>query len=84
MTYKMIEPYDIYYDKESDFLEVFFVDPTECYADEPEKGVFVRKDEHTNEIKSIGIISFSKRGALLNELFNRFNLVFPIDFSINN
>lgn len=80
----MVETYDIHYDKEADFLEVFFGDQTECYADEPQKGIFVRKDEDTDEIKSIGIVSFSKRTPILKELLGKFKLDFPIDFKINS
>ena len=80
----MVETYNIHYDKEADFLEVFFGDPSECYADEPQQGVFVRKDENSDEIKSIGIIGFTKRTAMLKELLRKFNLVFPIDFKITS
>jgi len=54
----MEEIYEIYYDKEADFLEVFIGEPSECIATEIEKGVFVRKDIKTGEVKSIGIINF--------------------------
>jgi len=80
----MVETYDIHYNKEADFLEVFFGDPSECYADEIQQGVFVRKDESSNEIKSIGIIGFTKRTAMLKELLRKFNLAFPIDFKITS
>ena len=50
--------YEIYYDKEADFLEVFIWESLECIATEIEKGVFVRKDIKTGEVKSIGIINF--------------------------
>ena len=82
--HKMVKTYDIHYDKEADFIEVFFGDQTECYADEPQKGIFVRKDENTNEIKSIGIVSFSKRTQILQELLRKFKIDFPIDFKINS
>lgn len=80
----MVETYNIHYDKEADFLEVFFGDPAECYADEPQPGVFVRKDENSGEIKSIGIIGFTKRTTMLKELLRKFNLTFPIDFKITS
>ena len=41
--------YDIYYDKEADFLEIFFGKPSKSHAEEIEEGVFVRRDENTNE-----------------------------------
>ena len=77
-----MENMNIYYDEEGDFLEIFFGDPTECYAEEPEQGVFVRKDEQSDEVKSIGIIGFKKRTHLLKKLLAEFNLSFPINFSI--
>jgi len=30
------QTYDIYYDEEADFLEIFFGEPSEAYAEEPE------------------------------------------------
>ena len=78
----MVNTYEVHYDKDSDFLEVFFWDPSECYAEEPEQGVFIRKDENTNEVKSIGIIGFKKRTALLQELLKKLNLNFPIEFNV--
>ncbi len=75
--------YEIYYDEEGDFLEVFFGEPTKCYTEEPEQGIFIRKDQISHEIKSIGILSFKKRGyQLLNSLLIKHNKRFPIQFSI--
>ena len=73
----------IYYDQEGDFLEVFFGEPTPCLAEEIEPDVFIRRDEKTNEVKSIGIIGFKKRTSILRELLEKLNLNFPIDFRIN-
>ncbi|HLC32967.1 MAG TPA: DUF2283 domain-containing protein [Candidatus Nanoarchaeia archaeon] len=56
-------PMRVYYDEESDFLEISVGKPTKCYADEVKPGIFLRKDEKTHEIKSIGILSFKKRSA---------------------
>jgi len=69
--------YEIYYNKEADFLEVFFGEPTPCYAEEPEEGVFIRKDENTNEVKSVGILSFGKRAYLLKKLLQNLNKTLP-------
>ncbi len=74
--------YDIYYDKESDFLEVFFGEPSECYAEETEPGVFIRKDEKTNEVKSIGILSFKKRTQILKKILEQINLELPLKLSV--
>ena len=71
--------YDIYYDEEADFLEVFFGEPTKCYAEEPEEGIFIRRDEKTKEIKSIGIFSFKKRTQKLKEMLKQLNLQLPLD-----
>ncbi len=54
----------IYYDEEGDFLEIFIGKPTKSNAIEIEQGIYIRKDEKTNEVKSIGIISFKKRANL--------------------
>lgn len=78
----MENTYEIHYERDADFLEIFFGDPSECYAEEPEQGVFVRKDEQSDEVKSIGIIGFKKRKSVLKKLLTQFNISFPIDFSI--
>ena len=76
--------YDIYYDEEADFLEVFFGEPTKCLSDEPEKGVFIRRDEKTNQVKSIGIFSFSKRVEILKKILQKINLNFPLDINLSS
>lgn len=75
--------YEIYYDEESDFLEIFFGDSSSCHTEEFEEGVFVRKDIETNEVKSIGILSFEKRTEVLKKILERFNKKLPrmIDIS---
>ena len=78
----MVSTYEVHYDKDADFLEIFFGDPSECYAEEPEQGVFIRKDENTDEVKSIGIIGFKKRTSILQELLRKLNLAFPIEFNV--
>lgn len=80
----MTETYEIYYNKEADFLEIFFGEPTPCYAEEPEEGVFIRKDEKTNEIKSIGIIAFGKRIQILKRLLQKINKKLPSEIDISN
>ena len=78
----MNHTYNIYYDEEGDFLEIFFGEPSVCYAEEPEEGVFIRKDEKTNEIKSIGILSFKKRTQILKKLLQNSKLNLPLEISI--
>ena len=74
--------YNIYYDEEGDFLEIFFGEASECYTEEPEEGVFIRKDERTHEIKSIGILSFKKRTQILKKLLQKSHLKLPLEISI--
>lgn len=74
---------EIYYDEAGDFLEVFFGEPTKCYAEEPEPGIFIRKDQQTHEIKSIGLLSFKKRGVqALYALLARVNKRLPLTVSL--
>lgn len=81
----MKEPttYEIYYDEEADFLELYFGEPSECQAKEIEGGIFVRKDKLTSEIKSIEILAFKKRGAqILARILNQINMKFPLKINI--
>ncbi|MBI5803063.1 DUF2283 domain-containing protein [Candidatus Pacearchaeota archaeon] len=71
--------YDIYYDEEGDFLEISFDDPPETeYTEDLDSGIFVTKDEKTDEIKSIGILDFKKRPHVLRETLQKYNLKFPL------
>ena len=67
-----------YYDEEGDFLEISIGEPTECYAEEIEPGIFVRIDKKTEEVKSIGILDFRKRSNLKDI---EFNLPIGFDFA---
>ena len=78
----MEESYEIHYEKESDFLEVLFGEPTKCIATEIQEDVFVRKDIKTGEIKSIGILGFRKRVQLLKEVLISLNKKLPIEISV--
>jgi len=72
--------YDVYYDEEGDFLEVTFGVPSEReYSDEIEEGVFVTKDEETNEVKGVGILSFKKRVEVLKRILDRVGKRLPIE-----
>ena len=75
--------YEIYYDKEADFLEVFIGEPSECYADEIEEGIFIRKDNKTDEVKSIGILSFRKRVQVLKKILGQFKIDLPLNITLN-
>nr|MBI4156269.1 DUF2283 domain-containing protein [Candidatus Woesearchaeota archaeon] len=58
----------LYYDEEGDFLEISIGKPTKCHAEEIEPGVFIRIDENTKEIKSVGILNFKKRTGKIGEV----------------
>lgn len=76
--------YEVYYDEIGDFLEVFFGEATKCYTEEPEQGIFIRKDQETHEIKSIGILSFKKRGThVLTKILSKINKTFPLSISLS-
>lgn len=82
---KETETYDIYYDEEGDFLEVSFgVPPKTEYSEEIEPGVFITKDEATDEIKGIGILSFKKRTQILRKVLDKVNKRLPIEINIVN
>ena len=51
----------VHYDEEGDFLEISVGKPTKCIANEVKPGVFIRRDEKTDEVKSIGILDFKTR-----------------------
>ena len=76
------QTYNIYYDTEGDFLEILFGEPSDCYANEIDKGIFVRKDKKTDEIKSIGILGFKKRTIMLKAILKKMNLDFPLEISV--
>jgi hypothetical protein len=58
----------VYYDEEGDFLEISVGTPSAGYADEIQPGIFVRKDEKTDEVKSIGIIGFKGQAKRLKDM----------------
>lgn len=74
--------YNIYYDKEGDFLELTLGEPPHNEGtEELESGIFVTKNLETNEIYSIGIVSFKKKYHLLNNILKRLNVNFPLSIS---
>jgi len=74
------ETYDIYYDEAGDFLEITFGLPPDMeYSNEIEPGVFITRDEKTDEIKGIGILDFKKRTEILKKILEKFNLRFPLN-----
>jgi len=69
----------VHYDEEGDFLEIAAGTPTKCYAEEIQPGVFIRIDEKTKKVKSIGIFSFKKRTKQAMDV--NLNLPLEINFS---
>ena len=76
--------YEIYYDKEADFLEIFFGESSHCYAEEPEDGIFIRKDKETDEVKSVGILAFGKRVQILKRLLQQLGKKLPSEIDISD
>lgn len=72
-------PLRVHYDEEGDFLEISVGAPRPCIATEVQPGVFVRKDEQTDEVKSIGILDFKKRAHNLNDI----ELFLPVEISLS-
>ena len=70
----------LHYDEEGDFLEISTGKPTKCYTEEVEPGIFIRKDEKTKEVKSIGILSFKSRSKNLKDIILK--LPIEINFSL--
>ncbi|MDO8459932.1 MAG: hypothetical protein Q7S74_02380 [Nanoarchaeota archaeon] len=80
----MEETCEIQYEKESDFLEVLFGEPSKCIASEVQEGVFVRKDIKTGEVKSIGILGFKKKTQLLKTVLASFNKELPLEIGVSS
>ena len=58
--------YEIYYDKDADFLEVSFGEPTgEGTTEEVEPGVFITRDIKKRMITDVGILAFKTRVSML-------------------
>ena len=69
----------VYYDEEGDFLEISVGKPTKCYASELGRGVFLRIDEKSEEVKSVGILGFKKRSKGLKDI--KLNIPVEVNFS---
>ena len=57
---------EVYYDAESDILEIFIGEQTESYFDEIDDDLFEGRDEKTNELKGFKIFNLIKRGGMKN------------------
>lgn len=51
----------VHYDEEGDFLEISIGKPTKSTATEIKPGVFLRLDDKSHEIKSVGILGFKSK-----------------------
>jgi len=73
----------LYYDKPSDYLEIFAGTPTPNYGEEvPNKrGITLFKDNKTNEVIGIGISGFKKRSEILNKIMKKMNIDFPLNIN---
>ena len=72
-------PMRVYYDEEGDFLEISVGKPTKCYSSEVKPGVFLRIDEKSEEVKSVGILSFKKRSKDLQDI--KLDIPVEVNFS---
>lgn len=54
---------EIHYDVESDLLEIFLGEPTDCYFNEIDDDLFEGREEGTNKLVGFKIFNFKKRGA---------------------
>ena len=79
----MKEAIDVYYDEETDYLEISFGAPPETeYTEQYESEVLITRDAKTNEIKSIGIVAFKKRTDILKSILKKIGMSIPLDISI--
>lgn len=72
-------PMKVYYDEEGDFLEISVGKPTKCYASEVKPGVFLRIDEKSEEVKSVGILGFKQRAKDLKDI--KLDIPVEVNFS---
>jgi len=55
----------IYYDTESDYLEITFGEPTECYYKKIGPDTFIKIDEKTGDVKGYAIYNIKKNDSPL-------------------
>ena len=72
-------PMEVYYCEEGDFLEISVGNPTKCYASEVQHGAFLRIDEKSEEVKSVGILGFKKRAKDLKDI--KLDIPVEVNFS---
>jgi len=71
---------NLYYDEESDYLEIFAgtIKPNHGEEVPDNKGITLFKDNKTNEVIGIGILGFKKRSKDLKEI----ELELPINLGL--
>ena len=60
-------------------MEISIGKPTKCYASELDQGVFLRIDEKSEEVKSVGILGFKKLSKGIKEI--KMNIPVEVNFS---
>lgn len=60
---------NIYYDKRHDILHVFLGSPINAFADEEFPGIYVSRNDDTNDIVGLTIIDYTKKKQLLKNYF---------------
>ena len=53
---------EIFYDTESDMLEIFLAEPTACFFNEIDDDLFEGREEGTDKLIGFKIFNFKKRG----------------------
>ena len=59
----------IKYDKRHDILHVFLGSPINAFADEEFPGIYVSRNDDTNDIVGLTIIDYTKKKQLLKDYF---------------
>ncbi len=57
---------EIFYDSETDILELFLEEPTNCYFNEIDDDLFEGREEGTNKLIGFKIFNFRRRGGMKN------------------
>ena len=69
----------IYYDTESDYLEIVFGETTECYYKKIGPDTYMRIDEETGEVKGYAIYNVKKSDSPLKSI----NVALPKNIAEN-
>ena len=78
----MKESMRVYYDEAGDFLEISIGKHTKSYAEEVKPGIFLRFDDKTEQVKSVGILNFKSRAKNLKDI--KLELPVEVNFSSIN